>query len=589
SAPVGTNEDESPERKQVRRTRYVYTDEREVPQYAVTRIDYDDGTKSFFQNPLTADGRIAQRGKGAMFGVPLLLFELPRVVRAAQRGETIYLVEGEKSVLAVREYIKTRKRRPIVATTAPSGAGQQWKVGYTEALRGAKLVVIVADNDPSGFRHAAKVYDALAEASIRAKIVRSATEGEHDDVVDHLNEGHHLADLVPVGRDGLDALVGDDNGDDEDEPPPDKVPSSWNPLDLTDALAGNRRAEPSVLVRADGRALLYPGRTHVVYGEPESMKSWLCLVATAEQLAAGSAVLYVDFEDDEHETVDRLRCLGVRDTAIKEGFIYVRPDDPLPSKARKKWMATIATYAPSLVVLDGVTEGMALHGLEPLDNRDIAEWNRLPRALADAAVDLSTGYLGPAVVSIDHAAKDRENRSGPLGGVHKTAGISGAAYYLEASSPFGLGLEGVAKVRVVKDRPGRVREVAAGAKHNQAGSLTLSSDRDTRRIESTLDVSLTALDVDRGELTTHIPHDVLEAVSQVFEEAGEVGYSKKAVEARVTGKGASFRRPAIEKLIGDGYVAKHPTAKWHFVSVKPWKRGTDGAFTVPVEAARNDR
>jgi len=74
-------------------------------------------------------------------GVRLVLFNLPAVSKA----ETVYVVEGEKDVLTMRDKFS------LVATTNPMGAGK-WREEFNEMLRG-KHVVIIPDNDKAGLPH----------------------------------------------------------------------------------------------------------------------------------------------------------------------------------------------------------------------------------------------------------------------------------------------------------------------------------------------------------------------------------------------------------------------------------------------------
>lgn len=98
-----------------------------------------------------------------MDGVRRVLYHLPTVVKAVKKGWTIYVVEGEKDADALNERFKTTRRR-AVATTSPGGAGK-WRPEFSATLAGAKRVVIVADKDDAGRRHAAQV-----RASLEAKI-----------------------------------------------------------------------------------------------------------------------------------------------------------------------------------------------------------------------------------------------------------------------------------------------------------------------------------------------------------------------------------------------------------------------------------
>ena len=65
------------------------------------------------------------------------------------------------------------------------------------------------------------------------------------------------------------------------------APESWQPVALLSHLAGEIAAErPSLLTRADGVVLLYPGRLHAISAEPESGKCWLALAACEEATRA---------------------------------------------------------------------------------------------------------------------------------------------------------------------------------------------------------------------------------------------------------------------------------------------------------------
>jgi hypothetical protein len=57
--------------------------------------------------------------------------------------------------------------------------------------------------------------------------------------------------------------------------PPEPQASCWEPVDLEPILAGEQPEErPDILRRSDGVGLLYPGRLHAGYGEPEACKGW---------------------------------------------------------------------------------------------------------------------------------------------------------------------------------------------------------------------------------------------------------------------------------------------------------------------------
>jgi hypothetical protein len=248
------------------------------------------------------------------------------------------------------------------------------------------------------------------------------------------------------------------------------VGRSWCEVGLQAVLEGAEPDPPSLLSRTDETCLLYPGRVHWFQGEPESLKSWCAQLAVKQAINAGQKVLYIDYEDDERAVVGRLLALGATSECIRWNLCYVRPHEPLMGDARKQvyaagWIHFNDTldiggkgYPFALAVIDGVTEAMALEGLDSNLNTDIAVWQALlPRKIACRE--------NTAVIVIDHVTKSREGRGRfAIGGQHKLAGIDGAAYGFELSRPLSRALvepvEGRATITVHKDRPGWVRSHA---------------------------------------------------------------------------------------------------------------------------------
>ena len=91
-------------------------------------------------------------GNGYKWGlgdVKQVLYNLPNVLEAVKRGETIYIVEGEKDSDTLCGY-------GLIATTASFGASSPWLDTYTESLRDAHQVVILPDNDQAGYQQCRK-------------------------------------------------------------------------------------------------------------------------------------------------------------------------------------------------------------------------------------------------------------------------------------------------------------------------------------------------------------------------------------------------------------------------------------------------
>lgn len=122
-----------------------------------------------------------------------LLYRLPDVVKAVAAGDTIYLVEGEKSVHAL-------EAAGAVATTISGGAltgSREFPEHLAGFFRDAD-VCIVRDNDSPGHEHARKCWAAIQTLAKTVRVAESRTGGEKHDVVEHLEAGYTLSQLRQV-------------------------------------------------------------------------------------------------------------------------------------------------------------------------------------------------------------------------------------------------------------------------------------------------------------------------------------------------------------------------------------------------------
>ncbi|MEU5707905.1 DNA primase [Streptomyces flaveolus] len=331
------------------------------------------------------------------------------------------------------------------------------------------------------------------------------------------------------------------------EPPP----RTWAAQDLTSVLDGTYQPpKPTVGRRDDGVGLFYPGRMNSVASESEAGKTWFALIACLQEINDGNHVLYLDFEDDAGGVVGRLLCLGANPADILERFHYVRPENS-PSDIDLLDLACVLDYSPTLAIVDGVTEGMSLFGLELKDNTDVAKFGRtLLRPLADA---------GAAVVTLDHVVKSAENRGRySIGGVHKLNGLNGVMYMLENRRPFGIGVTGKSTIRVAKDRPGQIRK--NGLPHSSGmhwyADLVVKSES-AEFAEAHLyaprvrDEEDREADEDEKRINA-LKRKVLEAVGKAREPL-----TGKGIEDRVVGKAADIRR-AVADLVDTGQIVAQP-------------------------------
>lgn len=221
--------------------------------------------------------------------------------------------------------------------------------------------------------------------------------------------------------------------------------TSWAAVDLEPFKRGEIViAPPKYLKRDDGRALIYPGRPHVFYGESESLKTWAALLAARD---VPGNVLYLDLEGSEPSFVERCRHVGIPENEIGSRVVYVRPNEKPTRDTGADLDFELLAHAPELVVLDGVTELYALMGWDLYKADDAARFQR-------------TFRFDCASIAIDHTAKDAGR--GVFGSQHKRAGLDGAEYLFESRTRGGRGGLSIAQVSVTKDRHGHVREWTSG-------------------------------------------------------------------------------------------------------------------------------
>ena len=162
----------------------------------VATYDYvDEQGNLLFQVLRKSDKNFPQRrpdGKGGWIynldGVRRVLYRLPKLLQ--NPDETVLLVEGEKDV-------HTGESLGFLATCNPGGAGK-WDPSFTETLRG-RNVVIIADNDEPGLKHArARARDLYGAAASVKLIERLPGVPPHGDLTDWVNAGGTREQLLQL-------------------------------------------------------------------------------------------------------------------------------------------------------------------------------------------------------------------------------------------------------------------------------------------------------------------------------------------------------------------------------------------------------
>lgn len=161
---------------------YNYSDSSDKLVYQVVR----SRPKSFRQR--RPDGRGGWIWN--MQGIKPLPYKLAGLLAALERGETVFIVEGEKDVdnLLVLG---------LTATCNHGGAGK-WYESHSEYLPIGAEVVILPDNDEPGREHARKVANQLIDRGCRVKVVELPGLLEKGDVSDWFKAGHSKEEMLTL-------------------------------------------------------------------------------------------------------------------------------------------------------------------------------------------------------------------------------------------------------------------------------------------------------------------------------------------------------------------------------------------------------
>ncbi|TGB12617.1 hypothetical protein [Streptomyces sp. MZ04] len=232
------------------------------------------------------------------------------------------------------------------------------------------------------------------------------------------------------------------------------LPRAWAHEDLAEAweeAETETRTDVGALRDVAGECLyglFYSSKVNGVHAGPEAGKSWLLCLAGVQEISKGRHVAYIDFEDDKKSIVQRLRLLGASREAVLTYFRYHQPVGPLTEADMEDFAALVAMRG-SLAVFDGMTEAMALEGLDDKTGTDVATWH--------AKYTKPFAAAGWAAVVADHIPLTEKR---VIGSQHKKSIISGVSYLLDPVAPIGKGLRGVSRLKVEKDRCGWIRKNA---------------------------------------------------------------------------------------------------------------------------------
>jgi hypothetical protein len=164
---------------------WQYQDEDRVTVFVKHRLRVGESGKTYRLYKVDTDGkRYPTLGDARI--VP---YKLPELLDAKTAGRIIYLAEGEKAVDALMSL-------GVAATTAHSGAGH-WPEAITEYFAGAN-VVILPDNDLSGWSYARKAAQAILPIAKAVKVVDLGLQDQGDDAYEFIEAGGGRAELAAL-------------------------------------------------------------------------------------------------------------------------------------------------------------------------------------------------------------------------------------------------------------------------------------------------------------------------------------------------------------------------------------------------------
>lgn len=176
---------------------YIYTDE--VGNPTIAKAKYKAAMKSektFRTYYINTDGLIDFSKKGSDTEY---LYNLPAVKKAINKDKWVFLVEGEKDCITLMD---------LGFTATSCMTTKKWYDSYTEQLKDAR-VIIIPDNDETGYNHAEYVAEQLFEVVKELRVIRKLPDidniGNKADITDWFNTGRYdQTDLIAVVKRTLD-------------------------------------------------------------------------------------------------------------------------------------------------------------------------------------------------------------------------------------------------------------------------------------------------------------------------------------------------------------------------------------------------
>jgi hypothetical protein len=294
------------------------------------------------------------------------------------------------------------------------------------------------------------------------------------------------------------------------------------------------------MVEGSEYGLFYPGRINAIFGDSGGGKTWVALWAIKEAIANNKDAVLVDYEDHPAAAVARLEALGVSRKSLLKHLIYIQPQERWDKLAERNLLECLTDRDVYVAIIDSTGEGMAIDGVNPNADDEVARWFRgVARTLA---------ATGAAVVLIDHVPKVQQggrNVDFASGSHRKRAAVNGAAYLLEVIIAPSRESNGRFKLGTKKCRFGCRR-------HGTIACVVEMNNEEDGSIEFTM------VQPEQRETVAFRPTWTMEKLSQWLEKMGQPVSWRQAREAPVGKAGGKADRHTVDAALAclrdDGYI-----------------------------------
>ena len=335
---------------------------------------------------------------------------------------------------------------------------------------------------------------------------------------------------------------------------------SWKAVDLRKVLADGYEPPRPTVGCVDGvdHGLFYAGRINMLFGDSGGGKTWLALFVIGDLMKQGRDAILIDYEDHPSSQVARLEQIGVPRDTILQHLIYLQPSEKWSKVSEKNLAAECAGPDIGVAVLDSTGEALAVDGVQPNADDEVAKWFRgCARYLANE--------VGAAVVLLDHVVKSREssrNSDFASGSHRKRAAVNGAAYLLEVIQAPARDSDGSFKLITKKCRFG-------WRKHGSIACEVLMKNVEDFKVDFTVKAPS---EMGRTQSGTIMFTWYMEKVSEFLESA--VGPQSKSKIVAGVKRNERLTTTAIGTLIEEGFASSEQGARGaHLISlVKPYRQ-----------------